>query len=523
MVARGRVNRRQFLKGALAGVACAAINRNVLLGVSTRPASTASRPNILLIVSDEHNPKVAGCYGNATAKTPHLDELAAGGVTFENAYTNSPLCVPCRQSMTMGKYCSRIGVWSNNCYVPDDKTPSIAHSMNAAGYQSYLCGKMHYDATTRYGFADVGGNMNNGFMSGHGSRRPADLLPAGKLSNRFEEFRTGETSSVIAHDSSVTTGAVEFLRKYKRSDKPFFFLAGYIAPHFPLIVPERYYAPFKGKIPMPVIPPGHLNNLPLNYKHLRSGFGMTSVPEDIVRRGRELYYGLTYWVDDQIGRTLAALKQSPAADNTVVIYTTDHGENMGEHGLWWKNCMYENAARVPLIVNWPQRWKGGQRRAGACSLVDVMQTVADMGGARCGEDWNGTSLCRWMDDASASWKDLAVSEYYAHNIASGYAMLRSGQYKYVYHTAPDEKHAPQRELYDLKADPDEFTNLATQPEQKVRVEQLHAALVKELGEDPEKTEHRCRADYAKGYGRSGGGGGGKKGRKNAGGDGGAEQ
>jgi choline-sulfatase len=223
------------------------------------------------------------------------------------------------------------------------------------------------------------------------------------------------------------------------------------------------------------------------------------VPPATVKLGRELYYGLTQWLDTEVGKILAALSAIPDAANTVVIYTADHGENMGEHGLWWKNCMYEHAARVPLIVSWPARWKGGQRRKGVCSLVDVVQTIAELGRAKAPADWNGSSLCASLDSSAAPWKDRAVSEYYAHNIASGYAMIREGSYKYVYHAAPDAKHAAQRELYDLAKDPGELQNLAAAPAQQSRVQQLHAALVKELGEDPEKTEARCRADLAKGY------------------------
>ena len=304
------------------------------------------------------------------------------------------------------------------------------------------------------------------------------------------------------HDRAVTAGVLEFLQQRKPGDKPFFLLAGYLTPHFPLIVPEPYWAHYKDQVAMPVIPEGFLESLPLNYQHLRVGFHVEDVPPDLVKKGRELYYGLTEWMDAEAGKVLNALTASAAASNTVVIYTADHGENLGEHGLWWKNALYEQAARVPLIVSWPARWPGGQRRVGACSLVDVVQTIADLGGARTPPDWNGDSLLPWLERPSTRWKDRAVSEYYAHNIASGYAMIRTGQYKYVYHTAPDTEHPAQRELYDLQADPGEFHNLAALPEQNALTEQLHAALVKELGEDPEKTEQRCRADGAKGYGEA---------------------
>jgi choline-sulfatase len=439
-------------------------------------------------------------------QTPNLDRLAASGITFEAAYTNSPLCVPCRLSFTAGKYISRCGAWSNDCWLPSDDYPSIARNMTAAGYDSLLCGKMHYDKTRRYGFTElVSARTNQSRKTGRGARRkPDDLTPAKgkpKVSGRFNNFYAAEDSSVLQHDRAVTRTTIDFLRQRKSGDRPFFLMTGYLAPHFPIIVPERYWEPYKGKVPMPVIPEGHLESLPLNYRHLRTAFHMLDVPDKTVREGRELYYGFVQWLDEELGKLFDTLEATGLADNTVVIYTTDHGENLGEHGLWWKNCMFEHAARVPLIVSWPKRWRGGQRREGACSLVDVVQTIAELGGARVPGDWDGDSLCAWMDDPSLKWKDIAVSEYYGHNITSGFVMLRQGRYKYVYHTRPADHRPAERELYDLIADPGEFTNLARRPESRDRIERMHALLVRELGEAPDDVEKRCRADYARGYGR----------------------
>ena len=497
----GRITRREMLRRSAAGLALGLSSAAGVFGLR-RPrawADTPRRPNILVIMSDEHNAGVTGAYGNKLARTPNLDRLAERGVTFESCYTNSPLCVPCRASFTAGKYISRIGAWSNDCELPGADYPSLPRTLNAAGYESFLCGKQHYAGSRRYGFTDVGGNFNNHTKTGKGGRRPPDNLTAKGLSARFDEFRVGDKSGVIKHDRKVTEGTIEFLRQRKGDGKPFFLFSGYLAPHFPLIVPEEFYKHYEGKVPPPVIPEGHLQGQPLNYKHLRAGFQVANVPQEIVRKGRELYYGFTEWVDHEIGQVLKALGDSRLAEQTVVIYTTDHGENMGEHGRWWKNCMYEHAARVPLIVSWPARWADGQRRTAACSLVDVVRTLAELGGADVPQDWNGSSLCGWLDKADAPWKDLAVSEYYAHNIASGYAMLRTGPHKYVYHIAADEQHPAERELYDLKADPGEFTNLAARAEQQALIGELHVKLVKELGEDPEVTEKRCRSDYAKGY------------------------
>jgi choline-sulfatase len=338
------------------------------------------------------------------------------------------------------------------------------------------------------------------YATGHGGRRPADdLSERPGYSPRFNSFKPGDNSPVHQHDRLVTTHAMDFLKNRKTDDKPFFMIAGYFAPHPPLIVPQAYYDAYKDRVPMPVIPEGSVAAQPLNYQHLRAGFHFSRVPPEIVKRGRELYYGNTQWVDEQIGQVLGALASSAMAQNTIVIYTADHGENMGEHALWWKNCMFESAARVPLIVSYPQRWPGGQRRQGVCSLVDVVRTVAELGGAQVPADWNGQSLAPLLDDPQAKWKDMAVSEYYAHNIASGYAMIRSGRFKYVYHTAPDARHAPQRELYDLISDPGEFTNLSHKPNHRDQSIAMHEALIAEIGEPPDNTEQRCRADYARGY------------------------
>jgi choline-sulfatase len=467
----------------------------------------SERPNILVIMSDEHRASVMGCDGNDIIRTPHMDKLAEGGVMFENAYCNSPLCVPSRLSFTAGQYVSRCGGWNNDCWLPSEDYPSIARAMTAAGYDAVLCGKQHYDKTRRYGFHDLRvndhTNQNNSHKTGLGGRRdPLDTVNNDKSRDgRFAQFRTGNESSVLHKDRNTTRGALKFLAERDANDKPFFLFAGYIGPHFPPIVPEEYWLRYKGRVPDPVIPEGHLESLPTNYKHLRYGFGVAETDPAMVTLGRELHYGLTEWVDKKIGEVLAGLAASPFADNTVVIYTSDHGENMGDHGLWWKNTMFDTGARVPLIVNWPARWKGGQRRTQVCSLVDVVQTICELGGAEAGEAWDGDSLCGLLDDGQAAWKDTAISEYYAHNICSGFTMYRQGRWKYVYHTRINEQFGPERELYDMESDPDEFVNLAGEAGQAERMVEMHRLMVAELGEDPEETEKRCRADYAKGYGR----------------------
>ena len=169
------MNRREFLAGMGAGVASMAFAGCTTALVKKTPGR--DRPNILVIMSDEHNASVTGCYGNSIIQTPNLDRLAAGGTTFESCYCNSPLCVPSRLSFTAGKYVSRIGAWSNDCRLDSDDVPSLPRILTAAGYESYLCGKMHYDRTRRYGFTEIGGNRNNGFKTGKGGRRKPGRWP----------------------------------------------------------------------------------------------------------------------------------------------------------------------------------------------------------------------------------------------------------------------------------------------------------------------------------------------------------
>lgn len=464
----------------------------------------ATRPNVLVIISDEHNAGVMGRAGDPIARTPHLDALAARGVLFSAHYCASPICTPARQSLTTGKYVSRHNVWGNTVGVPND-WPSLPRVITAAGYESFLIGKMHYKGGRDYGFTVLDKGKGGGREKGEPAEektpkpRPRERLPAGEFPDNGDKL--GEEFTPLGEDTTMDSfvdvkrrdDAVAFLRGRKPDAKPFFLVVGFITPHYPLVAPPEYLAHFKDRVPPPDVPAGYLDSLPLNYKHLRNDRKLEHVPPETVKLAREAYYARVEWADDQIGQVLSALAASGCASNTVVVYTSDHGENLGEHGLWWKNCLYDSGARVPLIVSWPARWKGGQVRAGACGALDLVQTLVEVAGAKTPADWNGRSMVPWLDDASFAWRDLAASEYYSGYIASGIAMIRRGDWKYVYHTRADEQHGPERELYNLRTDPKELHNLATDPQQDARMQELHAALVGELGEDPEQTEKRFRA------------------------------
>lgn len=465
-------------------------------------------PNILLIMTDEHHAGVMGCTSNSLARTPSLDALAAKGILFPAHYCASPICTPSRQSFTTGKYVSGHRVWSNTVGVPEG-TPSLARILNAAGYESYLDGKMHYKGGMTHGYNII--NEKDGKVLP--PKKPEDFpdvaqkpklrhrLPAGVFRDNGnelgEEFaHAGEPNPLDTFVDAVRRkNAIQFLHDRKPDGKPFFLTVGFIAPHYPLDAPAECLAHFKDKVPLPNIPAAYLEKLPLNYRQMRNDRKLENIPLEKVKAALEGYYARVEWIDDQIGQVLRALEKSPFADNTVVIYTSDHGENLGEHGLWWKNSMYDCAARVPLIMSYPKRWRGGQQRTGACGMVDLVQTIATLGGAKIPEDWKGSSMLPWLDDPNFTWRNLAVSEYYSGYVASGIAMIRQGDWKYVYHTRADAKHGPERELYDLRNDPQELHNLSADLQQAERIQAMHAALVKETGEDPEKTEANWRAGF----------------------------
>ncbi len=457
------------------------------------------QPNILFIFSDEHDPAVTGCYGDPLVSTPNLDRLSAEGITFDACYCNSPLCVPSRLSLTAGKYISRVGAWNNMSRLPSDDFPSLPRQLRQCGYTPYLCGKQHYAPDRRYGFEDLIPEMNRNKKNGTGHRLEISEETARKgrdlWQRRAAEIHPGNHSRTLDHDRKVTERATRFLREHAPGDGPFFLHAGYVAPHFPLIAPEEIYERYKGKVRLPDIPQSYLDHLLPNYRALRCGFGLEDIDPETTQRGRDLYWALTDWFDREVGKLLEALHSRKDADNTLIIYSSDHGENKGDHGLWWKNCHYDHGAQIPLIVSWPARWTGGQRRSEVCSLVDLVQTLVDLAGGSSPEDWDGDSLLPLLDNPQHPWKDFAVSEYYGHHILSGMTMYREGDWKYIYHNPSQFGHPPARELYNLRDDPRELQNRAMDPDQQERIQSMHRKLADELGEEPDSIEKRCLRDF----------------------------
>ncbi|MCL4546034.1 MAG: sulfatase-like hydrolase/transferase [Chloroflexi bacterium] len=446
---------------------------------------TTSHPrNVLLLMADEHAPQFSGPYGHPTVRTPNLDKLARAGVTFENAYCNSPLCVPSRMSFLTGRYVHNIEVWDNAVPLRSDAV-TWPHLLRSAGYDTVLSGKQHFVGPDKlHGFRtqlaeDLHGNHFHPIFNWEDGTPPA--------SNPWPILeRSGPGHTVeLDVDDSVGQAAIRFIEAPERKARPWALCASFIAPHFPLIVPEEFWHLYPpDAIDMPHLPAGHLERQHPVYQRIRSMFGFVDFGEELTRRGRAAYYALITYVDHWIGRILQALETSDQASNTLVIYVSDHGEMAGEHGMWRKSNFYEFAARVPLLMRWPQVLPAGRRIAKPVSLVDVTATLVAATGTRPPTPLDGISLLALARGDSSSGPDHVFAEYLAHGVARPMAMWRQGRYKLNYSLGDTP------ELYDLEADPREFHDLATDPRYHSIVAELREKLLASWY--PETLEQRVR-------------------------------
>ena len=409
-------------------------------------------------MSDEHGAQFSSTYGHPIVETPNMDRLAGQGVTFDANYCNSPLCIPSRASFMTGQYVSTNEIWDNTKPMPVDRL-TWPYLLRNEGYETALNGKMHL----------VGPDALHGFerqlsRDPHienplGHFRWSDGVPQAKEPWYGVREAGPGVSPMIEADDAMEKAAVEYLSDPARHEKPFAICIGFIAPHFPFIVPEPYFSNYyPDNVDMPDLPAGHLDDLPPSARRLRRMFGLDGDwTDDEVARARAAYFGLCTYLDDKIGVLLDTLEENGLAENTVVVHTSDHGEMLGEHGLWRKMCFYEQSARVPLQISWPGRFRGGQRVAEVVSNVDAVATILDLAGVDISR-WklDGQSLVPALNGDTSGLRDIAISEHFAHGTDRAMGMVRSGKWKFCYgHGDP-----PELELYDLESDPGEFTNLA---------------------------------------------------------------
>ena len=428
------------------------------------------RPNILLIMTDEHAPMYSAAYGHPLVQTPCMDQLAQEGATFDNAYCNSPLCLPSRMSFMTGRYIHQIGAYDNASPLPSD-TVTWAHMLRAVGYDVALAGKQHFCGPDQlHGFGAQLARDLHAELCGTADwskGTPAAAKPWGGVAAAGPG-----TTTEIEVDDLVEERSIAYLRDPARKEQPWALNASFIAPHFPLVVPDRYFELYPlDQIDMPEIPPGHLENQHPVHQRMRSMFGAADFPESEVRRARAAYYGLITYLDEKIGRLLQVLEETGQRENTVIVHFSDHGEMNGEHGMWRKSSMYEASSRVPLQISWLGQIAGGQRIGEVVSLVDLVATITDLAAAPSVAPLDGDSLVGLMQGQREGWKDEAFCEYLAHGVQRPTAMLRRGRYKLNYSLGD------RSELYDIESDPNEFNDLAESVEHAPVLAQLQERLL----------------------------------------------
>jgi len=446
--------------------------------------------NVLLIISDEHSREVAGCYGNPVVRTPNLDALAACGTVFENAYCNSPICVPSRASLATGDYVHRTGYW-DSAAAYDGRVPSWHHRARDAGHDAVSIGKLHFR----------GADDDNGFSEVHHPIYVVDgvgdvhgLLRTEKRAREVARGLAAEAgrgaSSYTRFDMKVADATVRWIReRASRSDgRPWVLFSSLLSPHYPLTAPGEFYDLYAHVD----VPPPRLYRKAERPDHpVIAHYRETWNYDDFfdaerLEAGLKGYYGLCSFLDFQIGRILAALDDSGFADDTLVIYTSDHGESLGNRGLWGKAVMYEESSGVPLLISGPGI-SAGTRCSTPVSLVDVYPTVVE---SVCGEldarerALPGRSLVALAREQSP---DRAVfSEMHDDGSMTGEFMLRQGVWKLVHYVG----YPPQ--LFDLSTDPFEENDLAGRPEIRDVQDRLYGQLRQIV--DPEAINRRVFAD-----------------------------
>jgi len=422
-------------------------------------------PNLLFLFSDQHTQRIAGCYGDVLGVTPNLDRLAQRGVTFDNAYCPSPLCVPSRMSMLCGRWPYEEACWTNDDYLRSD-APTWVHALGAAGIRSVLAGRLHAMGPDQlHGYAErmVGDHSPNwGGVPRH------DLGVLDKANDPWRESleRAGIGQSAYqVKDVETTAAACDYLRDVARrrqrgDDEPFSLTAGYLLPHPPYVAWREDYDRFAGRVKPPryADPPSPVHEWEAWW---RSNRGIAEVPAEVFMRARTAYYALVHRLDAMIGEVLACLDESGLAEDTLIVYTTDHGDQLGERGLWWKHTLYEDSIRVPLVMSWPGRLPSGERRAHVGNLVDVAATMVDALGGPTLSHGRGRSLLSIAREPESAWTNDTFIEHCTDVLPAwtgGRAVqqraVRSDRWKLIYH----HRDAPQ--LFDLETDPHERTDLA---------------------------------------------------------------
>lgn len=425
------------------------------------------RPNILLIMSDQHSPHIFGAYGNGIVRTPNLDALAANGIRFDSMYCPSPLCVPSRMSFLTGRTPTANRVWTNYHMLPSD-IPTFAHALGGADYETALIGRMHFmGPDQRHGFEKrpLGSYFATPYLGAPGFGAPlfGKISPGTSGQGRMSVDVSGYGRTTYqAFDDLVTDATIAYLdeRANEGGGRPFAAVAGFVLPHCPYFAPKDLFDYYYERIELPRFTDRERETEPEYIRLVREKrHFVDSVPEERIRIALASYYGLIEYMDRNIGRIIDALDRSGLREDTLVIYTSDHGDHGGEHGLWSKGTYYEASVGVPFIASMPGLVNGGIASDIVCNLYDIGPTLIDFAGADPLPDTIGRSFKHALTGGTVpDWSNETYSEHLdGGDVTMPSRMVRRGPWKYaIYHgTAPT--------LFNLDTDPEELVNLAGDP------------------------------------------------------------
>lgn len=445
--------------------------------------------NVLVIMSDEHAYEVMGSAGHAIVQTPVLDRLAAEGTVFDQCYTNCPVCTPGRASFITSLYVNQLGTW-DNATPYDGKVKGLPHHLAEHGYALHSFGKLDYHPGGHYkGLVAPRPGHRNNIDTGAFFRESGEPKP--KVEQRYEKIGIRSKES---NDQRICEETVEWLKQRKDEDQPWVLYVGFSHPHFPFFAKKEHWDYYDEKVKeLPAAMKGPFDELNEPLQAMRKYFKCDTVDEETLRRAHVGYYALTSELDENIGKIIETLEQLGLYDDTLIIYTSDHGEQLGNHGLWFKCSMYEKSAHIPLIIKGPNVRKGA-REDTLVSLVDIVPTVMQALDLPQPEEFQGRSLLNLATGkGDVERNDFVFSEYHAHGMPVGMFMIRWDKWKYVYYT----ENPPQ--LFDLENDPEEMHNVAAGGNITADIAEVLEQCERRLRSvcDPEEVDRRAKAFQAK--------------------------
>ncbi len=438
----------------------------------------AKKPNVLFIAVDDMNNDL-GCYGVPLVKSPNIDRLAKEGVTFERAYCQFPLCSPSRSSVMTGLRPDTIRVFDLKYHFRQDMPEAVTLSQlfKNNGYYAARVGKIfHYGNPGQIGtsglddpysweeFHNPAGRDHTALEQDVINYTPKRGLGAGMA---FYSDPSGKNEDHT--DGKVASKAIELLEKHK--DVPFFLAVGFYKPHCPWIAPRQYFDKYsQDQIRLPDIPKDTIATVPAPALTSTNPWPYLGLTPDQARECKLAYYAAISFVDAEIGRVLDALDRLGLRENTIVVFWSDHGYLLGEHGLWFKQSCFEESARVPLIIASPGLKGAGRNCLRTVELVDLYPTIADLAGLKPPENLEGTSLRPLLENPDAVWNSPAFTQVQRAGFP-GHS-VRTERWRYT----EWDSGAKGSELYDHTTDPQESHNIAGDPDYAATVAEMKALL-----------------------------------------------